>query len=385
MAQNKLTAARIKAMPPGKHGDGGGLWVKTHEDGRLSWTYRFRLNGRRREIGIPGGAGLTLSQARKARDELAAIVARGEDPLLIRKAAQDAREHTFESVANDTLDAKRAELKNARAIANWIAPLRVHVFPKLGNRPVTDLSGPLIRDALKPVWHERPEAARKALMRIGVVLKHAAAAEIEVDPFAADRAKLLLGAQMHRPKKTEAMPHADVPAFYQSLGEGPVELALRLLILTGLRSGPVRLLRDEHYSADLLTIPGENMKVTKKYEIDADYRVPLSKAAVGVFEVARDLYGRDGWVFVEPGRRQPLSYNTMPMHMKRRDLDFRPHGFRSSLNDWMRAEHGVDKELRELILQHRQLSTVASHYERDDLLQQRREVLDAWADYLGAS
>jgi len=315
------------------------LWVRKNPDGGLQWTYRFRLNGRRREIGILGGSDLSLADARKRRAELAEIIARGEDPLIVRRAAEEARDNTFEALAWQTLEAKRPELKNERAIDNWIMPLRVHVFPKIGNRPVAEVTGPVIRDVLLPIWRTKPEVARKALMRIGVVLKFSAAAELDVDPFAADRAKITLGERMHRPKKTNAMPFELVPKFYQSLGDSPTEQALKLVILTGLRSAPVRLLRDEHviYEVDAfgwcLLIPGENMKGKKKYDAELEFRVPLPEEARDVIDRAQSLAGRNGWVFTQPGAGKPMSYNTLPKFMERRGLDYRPHGFRSAIND----------------------------------------------------
>lgn len=96
-----------------------------------------------------------------------------------------------------------------------------------------------IRDALKPIWDEKADTAREAINRIGLVLKHAAALGLGVDVLACEKANALLGKTRHVVTHVPAMPRQDVPAFYDGIGDGTVtHLAIRLLILTGVRSQP---------------------------------------------------------------------------------------------------------------------------------------------------
>lgn len=107
--------------------------------------------------------------------------------------------------------------------------------------PVVDIDQTDIRDVLAPIWHSKAETARKALNRLAICLKHAAALGLSVDLQATDKARALLGKQRHKPENIPAMPWRDVPIFYASLSDGTVtHLALRLLILTGVRSAPLR-------------------------------------------------------------------------------------------------------------------------------------------------
>ena len=114
----------------------------------------------------------------------------------------------------------------------WLTPLTLHVLPKLGKVPVTDLDQRDIRDTLAPIWHTKADTARKAMNRLAIVLRHAAALGLDVDLQATEKAKALLGTTRHVPKNVPAMNWADVPEFYASLEEPTLtHLALRLLDL----------------------------------------------------------------------------------------------------------------------------------------------------------
>jgi integrase len=135
-------------------------------------------------------------------------------------------------------------------------PLELHVLPKLGKVPVSDTDQNDIWDVFGPIWHTKAETARKATNRLGICLTHAVALGLEVDLQATEKARSLLGKQRHKAQ--------NVPAFDAFLSEGSVTyLALRLLIRTGVRSGPVRFLKKDQIGGDVWTIPGEGMKSRK--------------------------------------------------------------------------------------------------------------------------
>jgi integrase len=137
----------------------------------------------------------------------------------------------------------------------WFSPLELHVLPKLGRVPVADIDQKDIRDTLAPIWHSKADTARKAMNRLNIVMRHAAALGLELDLQAADKAKALLGKQRHTVKNVPAMNWRDVPAFYQSLDGGSItELALRLLILTAVRSYPLRFLHVDQIPYEISVI-----------------------------------------------------------------------------------------------------------------------------------
>lgn len=119
--------------------------------------------------------------------------------------------------------------------------LALHVLPKLGKVPVADVDQTDIRDTLAPIWHTKADTATKAVNRLGIRLTHAAALGLDVDLQATKKAKALLGRQRHKVQNVPAVPRPEVPAVDGSLSDGFIpHLALRILILTGVRFGQNR-------------------------------------------------------------------------------------------------------------------------------------------------
>lgn len=216
--------------------------------------------------------------------------------------------HLLREVAADCFESRKAELKGDGHAGRWFSPLEIHVLPKLGNLPVTEVDQKDIRDCLSPIWHTKASTAEKALQRLGLCLKHAAALGLEVDLQATAKARALLGKQRHEVINIPALPWQDVPAFYASLNEGTVtHSALRLLILTGVRSFPLRNLHENQISGNVWTVPGEAMKGRKG--ATSDYRIPLSAEAMRVLDRAY-RHARDGFLFPS-ARKGVISDATM--------------------------------------------------------------------------
>jgi integrase len=381
-ARNRLSAAFVKGAPVGKHCDGGGLWLVKRPDGGAQWMLRLTVHGRRREMGLGSLPAVSLARARELAERWRAVAAAGQGPIKQRALEARAARREDISLAVLTADAfasRMAELKDDGKAGRWLSPLQTHVLPKLGKVPVTDLDQRDIRDTLAPIWHVKAEAARKALNRLGIVLRHAAALGIDVDLQAVDKAKALLGKSRHEARHIPALHWREVPAFYQSLAEPTLtHLALRLLILTGVRLAPLRFLRLDQIDGDLWIIPGEAMKGRKGKT--ADFRVPLAPAALHCIELARPL-ARDGFLFPS-ARRGVISDATMSQLMKRRGMAERPHGFRSSLRDWPAEATDAPHEVAETVLGHLAGSAVVRAYRRSDFLEQRRVLMQRWADHV---
>lgn len=381
-AKDRLTAGFLKAPKPGKHCDGAGLWLVVRDDGGAQWVLRVTVHGRRREMGLGGYPALGLAEARKQASRWRDVAAAGRDPIKEREAEERAARREDISLAiltADAFEARKAELKGDGTAGRWLSPLTIHVLPKLGKVPVTDVDQRDIRDTLAPLWHTKADTARKALNRLSIVLRHAAALGLDVDLQATDKARALLGKSRHVAKNIPAMAWADVPAFYGSLEEPTLtHLALRLLILTGVRSTPLRTIRLDQIQSDVWTVPGENMK-GRKGATEA-FRVPLSTEALHVIELARP-HVRNGFLF--PNSRQGvISDMTLSRHMERRGLNARPHGFRSSLRDWLAESTDAPHEVAETMLAHVTDGAVVRAYRRTDFLEQRRMLAERWADYV---
>jgi integrase len=214
------------------------------------------------------------------------------------------------------------------------SPWALLVLPKLGKVPVADIDQTDIRDTLAPIWHTKADTAKKALNRLGICLTHAAALGLDVDLQAAEKAKALLGRQRHKVRNVPSVPWPEMPALDASPSDGSIpHLALRLLILTGVRSGDNR----------------------------------PSQAP-----------GPGGLPF--PGvKKGVISDMTMGRLMERMGVAARPHGFRSSLRNWLAEATDAPHEVVESCLAHVVGGTVQRACRRTDYLDQRRVLMARWA------
>lgn len=385
-AQNKLSAVGARGSGPGKYSDGAGLWLHKRPDGGAQWVLRFTIHGRRREMGLGTFSQVSLKEARESAERWRGVVRLGKDP--IKEREREKREaarnvHLLKDIANDAYEARKAELKGDGKAGRWFTPLEHHVLPKLGKTPVGEIDQKDIRDALSPIWHTKADTARKALNRLAICMRHAAALGHEVDLQACEKARALLGKQRHIAGNIPAMPWQDVPAFYASLNTGSVtHLALRLLILTGVRSAPLRHIRDDQIDADVWTIPAEAMKGRK--DATSDFRVPLSTEALSVIEKAR-RHARGGFLFPSV-KKGVISDMTMSRYMERAELKARPHGFRSSLRDWIaEVETATPYDVAETMLGHVVGGSIERAYRRTDYLDQRRVLIERWGQFVAGA
>ena len=334
--------------------------------------------GRRREMGLGPYPIVSLKEARIEAEKWQGVVRSGKYAIKEReRLRRDAERnmHNLRDVALDAFESRKAELKGDGKAGRWFSPLELHVLPKLGKMPVSQLDQRDIRDTLAPIWHEKADTARKAMNRLSICMRHAAALGLDVDLQATDKAKALLGKQRHDPKNIPAMPWQEVPDFYQSLNGGtPTELALRLVILTAVRSFPLRHINVDQIGGDVWTIPADSMKGRKG--ATNDFRVPLSEEAQRVIEEAKP-FARDGFLF-SGVRKGVISDATMSRFMERRGLEARPHGFRSSFRDWVAEETSTPHDVAEMALGHAIGGSVERAYRRTDFIEHRRKLMEQW-------
>lgn len=377
-ALHKLTAIQIKNCSPGKYSDGGNLWFQRRNDGRGQWFLRVTVHGRRREMGLGAFETVSLKEARELAEHWRAVAREGKDPIKererqLREAAK--ADHSLLSIAQEAYEARKAELKNDGKSGRWFSPLQLHVLPKLGKVPVEEIDQRDIRDTLVPIWHEKGETARKAINRLGIVMRYSASLGLDVDIQATEKAKMLLGKSRQTKTHIPAMDWRDVPAFYASLDDGSTtHLALRLLILTAARTYSVRYGNLNQIEGSVWSIPAENMKS------GSEFQIPLSSEAQAVVEAA-SIHSRDGFLF--PGiRKGVISDATMSSYMKRQSIRARPHGFRSSFRTWCAEATDTPREVAEVALSHRAGGKVELAYRRTDYLEQRTILMERWCNHV---
>ena len=379
---NLLTSAFLKSAPTGKHVDGAGLWFIKRPDGGAQWMLRVSLGGKRREMGLGGFPDVSLKEARELAADYRKLAKQGIDPI---KARMRQRREALRpksnliTIAEAAYEAKKAELKNDGINARWFSPLKLHVLPKLGSSSVEDITQQDIVQTLKPIWETKAETAKKAINRLNIVFTYAAAAGLDVDLNAIAKAKALLGKQRKQTQNTPTVSWSKVPAFYQTLAEPTtVHLALKLLILTGVRSYAVRYAHIDQFDGKTWVIPPENMK-GQLHQV-SEFRVPLSTEAREVIAVAKQ-FERNGYLF-SGVRRGVISDASMSRLMERRGMAERPHGFRSSLRTWLAECTNASEEVAETVLAHKVGSKVIRAYRRTDHFQERAILMERWAQHV---
>ena len=378
---SRLSATFVKTVTaPGRYGDGRGghglsLLVKVTKTGRLSktWAQRIRIDGRAHNIGLGAYPVVSLSRARARALEIRQAVEEGRNPLLERVNCIP----TFTEAVEQVIANHRGAWKpGSKSEAQWRASLRDYAMERLGPMPVDKITSDHVHAVLLPIWNSKRETARRLRDRIGAVMKWAIVKRYRVDNPAGDALGEALPRAGQQVVHHAALPYREVGSAVAKLRSSraalSTKLAIEFLILTAARSGEVRLARWDEIDADkaMWTQPAEHTKAQRAH------RVPLSRRAVQVVKMAEDLRDRSGLVFPSVTGRA-LSDNTLSKLLREQNIGCVPHGFRSSFRDWCR-DNEVSRELAEAALAH----SIGSPYARSDLAEQRRPLMEQWAEYL---
>jgi integrase len=383
-AKNNLTAVAIAAAPAGKLSDGAGLvLVKTDTAGKWLWRYSFA--GSRREMGLGSYPAVTLATARKSRDKWAGVLAGGKDPITERerqrdaeKAEMDRTDPTLAEVAVTVFEARKAGLRGDGTRGRWFSPLAVHVLPKIGGMRISQIHQSDIHRTLKPIWATKVATAEKTIQRLGVIFRQAKLMGLECDPFTVDAARHMLGEVRHEAEPITATPWQDIPDLYARLCDrGVSHQALRMMILTAVRSAGVRGMRFGEVDGDIWTVPADRVKGREGKA--KPFRVPLSQAALDVLAVSSE-YAPD-YVFPGQGRSDCISDVAIQKALNMLGEAGRPHGFRTSFRTWC-EETEQPWDAAETALGHTIKGKVERAYARSDLLDRRRVVMDRWAAHV---
>ena len=376
----KLSAAQIRALTkPGRYMDGDGLSLLLTAPRKGYWVLRATINGRRRDIGLGPLDLVKLAEARELAIDMRRDIQRGIDPIEERKR-QKIEILTFKAAAEKVHTEQKATWKNGKHQDQWIKTLETYAFPKLGDRLVNDIEGPLIREVLLDFWLEKPETARRVKQRIGVVLDWAYANGMRATEAPMRSLSRALPRQPKQDGHFAAMPYEDVPTFLKHLHKrtNVARLALEFLILTASRSGEVRGTKwaEINLDAKLWTVPAERMKVGKEHV------VPLTDAAIDVLERARPYYAECSDL-VFPGRNvlRPMSDMTQLKILCYAKLPFTVHGFRFAFRDWAAEKTSDPGEVAEAALAHSVSNKVEAAYRRTNYLDKRRELMREWSDF----
>jgi integrase len=383
---NALTALAVKnAKNNSRLADGGGLYLSTTNGGKR-WTFIYRWDGKRREMGLGSAATVKLADARTlasaARDHLAA----GVDPVAGREAARTSavipKSATFATYAEDYISSVENGWRNEKHRQQWRSSLKTHAA-SLSGLDVNAITTDHVLDVLRPIWSDKPETAGRVRGRIEKILNAAKARGLRsrdaanpaqwrghLDILLPLRSKLSRG--HHR-----ALPYSEMPSFMQMLTGRPAMAAkaLTFLIHCASRSGEVLGARWGEIEGSLWTVPADRMKGGRPHT------VPLSNAAQHLIS-EMDRGKPTDFVFHGGEPDRPMSNMAMAMLLRRMKMDVTVHGFRSSFKDWASDETSYPDELSEEALAHVIGSAVRRAYRRGEAIDRRRKLMDEWSDYI---
>jgi integrase len=387
---SRLTQAQVTKSKPGRHPDGNGLFLVVAPSGSRSWILRYKRDGHQRDMGLGAYPAIGLAQARDLAVDARRLIAQGRDPIEHRKAEQAAakieaaKAITFKTFATTFMDGREAGLRNVKHRAQWRNTVATYAFPVIGSVPVGAVDTPMVLRILQPIWSTKPETASRVRGRIEQILDAAKVQGVrDGDNPARWRGHL---AHVLPPittvcavKHHAALDWREIPAFVASLRErdGVAARALLFAILCASRSGEVRLARwhEIDIGNKLWTILADRMKAKR------EHRVPLSTAAIAVLEAMprRD----DELIFPGAVKGKPMSDMTLTAVLRRMERgDLTCHGFRSTFKDWCRERTSFNDVISEMALAHVVGDKTMRAYGRSDLLDQRRELMDAWANFV---
>lgn len=367
--------------------DGNGLSVLVEPNGSKGWRFRYRFDGKPKMISFGTYPTISLNDARQRRDEAKKLVASGINPSDARKQEKRARQeiagNTFEGIAREWYE-KRFDRWSASYAEEMIKTFEKDVFPYIGHRPITDIK-PMELMAILSRLDERgaTEKLRKVRQRCGEVWKYAiVTGRAEYNP-APDLASAFLP---HKKEHYAFLSVAELPEFFRTFntytGSMIVKLAMRLLIITGVRPGELRQAEWKEFDLEkqLWEIPPERMKKRRPH------CVPLSAQAINILEQLKPLTGHYAYVF--PGRIQhikPMSEMAMNVLVRRIGYAGRVtgHGFRHTMSTIL-YEQGYNTAWIETQLAHVDKNSIRGTYNHAQYLDGRREMLQWYADYMEA-
>jgi integrase len=381
---HRLSARKVASAKAGRHADGGGLYLVVDPSGARRWAFMVWRDKRPTEIGLGSMRnGVSLSMARERAAECRRLVATGQNP---RAWCQPQKAvPTFGELAEQVIAALESGWRNDKHKAQWRSTIATYCGP-LAAKPVDKIETEDVLRVLQPLWTTKAETASRLRGRMEKVLDAAKARGLRqsdnparwrghLDHLLGKRQKLTRG---HHP----AIPWPEMPAFISRLRQrqAVAALALEFTILTAARTGEVLGARWPEIDLErrVWTVPPDRMKAGRLH------RVPLSNRACAILEsLAKAPIGE--FVFGGAKRGRPLSGMAMEMLLRRMDADaFTVHGFRSSFKTWAVEMTAFPNELSEAALAHVTGDRVEQAYRRTDVLERRRDLMQAWAQLLNS-
>lgn len=378
-----------------KHGDGFGLYLHVKQTGKY-WRMNYRITGKQKTLALGVYPAVSLAQARKLRQEARELLAQGIDPSAAKQEAKEAKKleavNTFELVAREFHGVKADGWSEGHA-TKWLRMIELYLIPELGKMPLDTIKAPALLKALRKVEDKGILSTAQDLKQMaGQVFRYGVQTGRCDRDIAADlKDALKPHVAKHFAAVLDPVKAGELLRAIDGYSGSPVtRAALKLAALIFQRPGNVRAMEWAWVDLDraMVTVPAESMKRTKAAKINGrPHLIPLATQAVELLRELQPVTGRSRYVF--PGARslaRPMSDNTMNAALKRLDFgtdDHVSHGFRAMARTMIAERlHGIPDALVETQLGHGKSGPLGAAYDRAEYLEQRRLMMQTWADYL---
>lgn len=403
MATDKLTDPAIRNSKPGakpkRLADGGGLYLEVAPTGGKLWRWKYRFGGKEKRLSLGTYPETGLRDARAKREVARKQLAAGVDPSAARKAEKASRAAasagSFEAVAREWHAAVHVHKVSEGHAARTLIRLEQDVFPWIGAEPIGELKAQAMLQTLRRIEARGAiETAHRAKQACGQVFRYAiATGRAEADPTAGLTDALKPVQVEHMPAITDPKRVGELLRAIEGYEGMPVtRAALQLAPLLFVRPGELRKAEWEEFDLDAAEwrIPALRMKRSKQDKANGlPHLVPLSTQALSILRDLHPLTGHGRFVFPSPrtGER-PMSDNGVLSALRRMGFpkdEMTGHGFRAMARTMLAERLGVDEAVIEAQLAHAVSGALGRAYNRTQFTEQRRSMMQTWAEYLDQS
>lgn len=388
----KLTDSACRNAKPTdksrKLADGNGLYLEITPTGKKYWRQKYRYAGKEKRLAHGVYPEVSLADARAKRDHARKLIADGLDPSVNKQEKK--REiilnatNTFEAVAREWLEKHKQRVSDKHA-ATILFRLEKDVFPSLAKRPIRDITAPEILDMLRKIEKRGAhEVAHRAKQYCGQILRYGIATGRADRDYTVDLRDALITVKTTHYASIDPR---ELPDFLRVLHQNDARLylqtrlAIEFMMLTFVRTNELIQARWEEidFATNTWLIPPERMKMRQPH------LVPLSQQALVILKELKNVDGGFGWIFPSPTRpRNHMSNNAILQALRRMGYHGKMtgHGFRALAMTTIKERLGYRHEVVDRQLAHAHRNKVDAAYDRAKFLDERRKMMQEWADYL---
>ena len=310
-------------------------------------------------------------------------IAAGIDPVKQKRLIVRKRK-TFSEVAEEYHSEISSTFRSPKHAAQWLQSLRIHAYPALADKAISEVESADVLRVLNPIWNERSETARRVTQRLRRILNWAAAKGYASKSDAISLALSALAVRSKSTKHFASIPYQDVPQFIRALRRGSAsttaKLGIELILLTVLRTSELTLAQwaEVDWNKRTLTVPRERQR---KKRTPTPHVVYLTEHAIQLLTQLKGL--ADGSKFIFPNRTgdEPVSNMMLLTALKRLGRRETIHGMRASFRTWVDEETKGMGDVAEQILGHVIKDATEAAYRRGNFAAKKRELLQEWERY----